>query len=103
MVHGYRQLYSPKDVKIRFYISSYELYRPLPKAKYQKVIGSMKDEFGGKITAEFAALRPKTHSYLTDNNDKNKKAKATKKFVIKIKPKFDGYKHCLEVTQLEKN
>ena len=62
----------------------------------------MKDQFGGKITAEFAALRPKTHSYLTDNNNENKKAKATKKFVIKIKPKFDGYKYWKNIFQLEK-
>ena len=28
---------------------------------------------------EFAALRPKTYSYLEDDCDKNKKAKSTKK------------------------
>ena len=43
-----------------------------------KVIGLMKDELGGKIMTEFAALRPKTYSYITDNNDENKKAKEQK-------------------------
>ena len=38
----------------------------------------MKDELGGKIMTEFAALRPKIYSYITDNNDENKKAKEQK-------------------------
>ena len=38
----------------------------------------MKDELGGKVMTGFAALRPKTYSYLTDNKDENKKAKGTK-------------------------
>ena len=32
---------------------------------------------------EFAASRAKTYSFLTDNNNKEKKAKGTKKYVIK--------------------
>ena len=39
----------------------------------------MKDELGRKIMKEFVALRAKTYSYLTDNNDEYKKAKVTKK------------------------
>ena len=30
-----------------------------------------------------------------------KKAKGTKKYVIKTKLKFEDHKHCLEATQLE--
>ena len=60
----------------------------------------MKDEFGGKIMTEFAALRTIPYSYLTDNNNENKKAKGTKKCVIK-KLKFNDYKHCFEETQIE--
>ena len=41
-------------------------------------MGLMKDKLGHKIMTEFAALRPKSYSYLTDDNDKNKKAKGTK-------------------------
>ena len=49
----------------------------------KKVFGLMNDELGGKITIECVSLRPKTYSYLMDANTKNKKAKRTKKFVIK--------------------
>ena len=35
----------------------------------------MKDELGEKIMIEFVALRPKTYSYLTDDDTFHKKAK----------------------------
>ena len=38
----------------------------------------MKDKLGGNIVTEFAELRPKKCSYLTDDNDENKKQKAHK-------------------------
>ena len=38
---------------------------------------------------------------LTDNNNEAKKAKGTKKCLVKRKLKFEDYKHCLETTQLE--
>ena len=37
----------------------------------------MKDELGGKMMKEFAALRAETYSYITDSNDEDKKAKGT--------------------------
>ena len=37
-----------------------------------------KDELGKKIITDFAALGPKSYSYLTDNNNINKKAKIHK-------------------------
>ena len=55
----------------------------------------MKDELGGKIITEFVTLRPKTYSYLTDDGKEDKKAKGTKKCVIKRMIKFDDYKNCL--------
>ena len=55
----------------------------------------MKDELGGKIITEFVTLRPKTYSYLTDDGKKDKKAKGTKKCVIKRLIKLDDYKKCL--------
>ena len=83
-----------EDVETIFDTSNYELDRPLTKGKNKKVITLMKNEFGGKIKTEFAALRPKTYNYLTVNKGENKKAKGTKKCVIKRKLKFEDYKHC---------
>ena len=57
----------------------------LSKGKYQKVIGLIKDELGGQIMTDFAALRVKAYSYLIDNNNEDKKAKGTKKSVVKRK------------------
>ena len=81
-------------VEIMFDTSNYEVSRPLPKGKNEKVIGFMKDEMGGYIIIEFVDLRPKTYSYLMDDSEA-KKAKGTKTYVIKRMLKFNGYKFCL--------
>ena len=79
----------------RFDTSNYEVKRPLPIGKNKKIIGLIKDKLGGEIITEFIALRPKTYSYLTDNDKIDKKAKGAKKCVIKKMIKFDDYKKCL--------
>ena len=80
------------DVENRFDTSNYEVNmsetsalarKPLPTGKNKKVIGLMKDELGGKIITEFATLRPKRYSFLTDDGKEDKKAKRTKKCIIK--------------------
>ena len=61
----------------------------------------MKDELGGNVMKEFAALRRKTYSYLMDDGKNNsgthviEKAKGTKKCVIKKILTFNDYKDCL--------
>ena len=50
---------------------------------------------------KFVGLRAKTYSYLIDDDSQDKKAKGTKKCVIKRKLKFEIYKNCLEATQLD--
>ena len=77
------------DVEKRFDTSNFEVNRPLPAKKNKKLIGLMKDELGEKIMAEFCALRLKTYSYLMDNDGGDKKAKGTKKCVIKRRLKFN--------------
>ena len=83
------------DVEKRFDSSNYEVDRPLSTGKNKEVIGLMKNELGGKIITEFVTLRPKTYSYLTNDYKEDKKAKGTKKCVIKRMIKFNDYKNCL--------
>ena len=83
------------DVENRRDTSNYKVNRPLPMGKNKKIIGLMKDELGGKIITEFVTLRPKTYSYLTDDGKEDKKAKGTKKCIVKKMIKFNDYKKCL--------
>ena len=71
------------------------------KRKIDEVIGLMKDELGEKIMKEFVGLRAKAYTYLKDYGSEDKKAKGTKKCVIKRKLKSEDYKNCFERTQLE--
>ena len=54
-----------------------------------------KDELGGKIIKEFCALRAKTYAYLMGNDSEVKKAKGTKKCVIKRELMFESHKDFL--------
>ena len=63
-----------------------------------------KDELGGKIMTEFCTLRAKTYSFLIDeytdadyekNKIINKKAKGTKKCIVKRELMFENYKDSL--------
>ena len=92
-----------KFVETRFYTSNYGLWRPLTRGKNKKVIRLMKDELGRKIMTEFAALRPKTQGYLTDDIDENKNLKNSEKCVTKWKLTFKDNKHCLDATHLTQN
>ena len=79
-----------EDVETRVDTSNCELEcnsieRPLPKGKNIKVTGLMKDELGGKIMRKLVGLRAKRYSYLVDDGNEDKKAKGTKKCVIKRK------------------
>ena len=60
-----------------------------------KVIGLFKGESDGKIMKEFVGLRAKTYVYLMDGDSERKKAKGTKKCVIKRSLKFKNYKNFL--------
>ena len=81
-------------LKKRSDTSNYEVDRPLSTGKNKKVIGLMKEELGRRVITKFVTLRPKS-SYLTDDCIEDKKAKETKKCVIKRMIKFNDYKNCL--------
>ena len=68
------------DVKTFFNTSNYgeDEKRPLPRGMNKKVIGLMKDELGRKIMIEFVALRPKTYSFLTDDDNNVIKGRGAK-------------------------
>ena len=82
------------DVERWFDTSNYDEddKRPLPIGKNKKVI---KDELRRKIIKEFCALRAKTYAYLMGDDSEVKKAKGTKKFVIKRDLMFQNNKDCL--------
>ena len=65
--------------------------RPLPIGKNKKVPGLFKDELGGKIIIEVITLRLKTYAYLDDDGNDHKKAKVTKKCVIKQEVMFQKF------------
>ena len=69
--------------------------RPLSIGKNKKVIDKFKDELGGKIMSEFCALKTKTYAFKLDNDDEVKKAKGTKKCVVKKHITFDDYVNTL--------
>ena len=91
-----------EDVETRFDYSNYQRKnKTITKRKNKQVIGLIKDELSGKITTKFVGLRAKTYSHLIDDGSDDKKAKGTKKCIIKRKLKFESYKNYLEATQLD--
>ena len=66
--------------------------RPLPIGGNKKVISLFKNELGGKIKKKFVVLRAKTWGNLLDDDSEHKKAKGTKKCVIKRELMFKSYK-----------
>ena len=79
------------DVEKRFYTTNYDENdkRLLPRGKNKNVIGLFKYQLGGKITKEFVTLRVKAYAYLKDDDSEHKKAKGTKKCVIKRRLLFE--------------
>ena len=69
--------------------------KPLPIGKNKKVIGVFKDKLGGKIVTEFCAIRAEAYAYKLDDDTEHKKAKGTKKGIIKRELMFENYKDSL--------
>ena len=86
-----------KNVQKWFDTSNYDKNdkRPIPIGKNKKVPCLFIDELRGKIMVEVVALKPKAYAYLMDDGSDHKRAKGTKKCVIKQKLMFENYKDCL--------
>ena len=69
--------------------------RTLQTSMNKKGIGMFKDELGRKIMKEFCALRAKIYVYLMDDDSEKKKAKGTKRCVIKREIMFENYRDSL--------
>ena len=85
------------DVERWFDTSNYDKKdkRSLPIGKNKKIIGMFKDELGGKIMTEFCALRAKAYAYKLDDDTELKKAKGTKKCIVKREITFKNYVDAL--------
>ena len=59
------------------------------------MIGIFKDEIGGKIMTEFCALRTKAYGYKLNDATEMKKAKGTKKCIVKREITFKNYADAL--------
>ena len=102
------------DVDKWFDTSNYDKNdnRPLEIGKNKKVLCNFIDALGRKIMTKFVTLRAKTYSFLIDeytdddyekNRIVNKKAKGTKKCVVKREILFNNYldslfkiKYCID-------
>ena len=93
------------DVKNWFDTSNYDKNdeRPLPIGENKKVISLFKDELGGKIIIELVALRAKAYTYRIEDGTENKKAKGTKKCIIKGGLRFQDYQDSLHEEKKKKS
>ena len=89
-----------KDIDEWFDTSGYDKNEPrLTPGINKKVTDKFKDELNGQIMTEFTALRAKTYAFVQMNKEnklkEHKRAKGTKKCVIKKHLNFDLYKKAL--------
>ena len=82
-----------EDVEKRFDTSNYEVDRPLPIRKNEKV------NWSGKLWKKLRDYNQK-RSYLKENDDENEKANSREKCVIKRKLKFEDFKKYLKFSQV---
>ena len=103
MLHGYFIIYIEtedfykdiaNDVEERFDTSKYDENdkRALPIGKNKKAHGFFKDELDGKIMTKCCALRAKVYAYLMEAGNERKKAKGTKKYIMKKEITFENYR-----------
>ena len=90
------------DVERWFDTSNYDEKdkRLLPIGKNKKVLAKFKDELGRKIMTEFYALRARAYAYKLDDDTEMKKAKDTKKCIVKREITFNNYANALFIDEV---
>ena len=85
------------DLKDRFDTSNYPSNHPsgIPSGFNTKVLGTFKDEAGGKVIDEFVGLRAKLYSFKMLEGEESKKSKGVKKLVVKKSITHEDYKKDL--------
>ena len=83
------------DVEKWFDTSNYDKNDKRPIGKNKQVIGYFKDELRWKIMDENCTLRANAYAYITEDGSVHKRAKGTKKYIIKREIMFEHYKDCL--------
>ena len=85
------------DVNKWFDTSGYDRNhnRPLQIRINKKVLGMFKDELGRKIMTKFVAHRTRAYAFQMEKGIEKKKAKGTKKCVVKKDITFETYKKAL--------
>lgn len=87
-----------RDLSQYFDFSDYPVSHPLHSSVNKKNIGYFKDELNGKNGLEFAGLRPKMYSILSESGVKQA-AKGISRSAAKQNLKHNVYKTCLETLQ----
>ena len=85
--NGYEEFFKQKDL---FDFSNYSKDSKFSDETNKKVIGKMKDDFGGIIVIEFAGLKSKMHSMKKIDGKVCNTAKG-----VSIATEFDGFKDVL--------
>ena len=78
-----------------FDTSNYAPDHPLYSRVNMKVLGKMKDEYGGVPVEEYVGLRPKMYSMVADGGEEKKTAKGVSKIVTKKRLRHSQYRDCL--------
>ena len=73
------------------------MMRPLTIGMNKKVIRKFKDEPGEKVITELITLRAKVYANLKEDGSEHKRAKGTKKCIIKREIMFENYRESLKI------
>ena len=83
--------------------SNYSVDHHLYDPKNKKVIGKMKDEYGGKVIKQATCLRSKMYSIIDEDDNELKKAKGITRVATKKNIKAQDYYDCLKTKKSQQH